>query len=472
LRITALLLSTLLSINSSHAFEVSGNFWESGQAVFHVGISGSSPSGGTWNDAFKRSMAAWSNVSLFEFVAVDDYLDPCIARGEGQFGDSSTGVDFSATVCGSEFGESTLAVTLTAGQCLNQQCTGGFSITDADIVFNNGETWDVYSGPRRFDGTAEFERVALHELGHALGLDHSDADAAIMRPFVSDTDSLQSDDIAGVTSIYGTEQGTQETTLANIYGVTLVIPDNSTISGSSNSNNLSGTLSSGDNQFEGKSLDLYQYTFESDSSIDIQLSSQAFDPFLYLVRVSATQAAIPSSTFVDDNSGSGNNARINRNIQAGTYWLGVSSAGNGGQGSYDVSIISNGSNPSSSFETFTSVIYGVDVLINPNPNISGRLGSTDFKFNNKFLDLIQIEVSTASKVKIDLSSSAFDTSLLLVDIVNNEVGNLVLQNDDSGSGTNSRIETTLSPGTYWLGVTSFDPNESGDYDIAITLVLP
>ncbi|PCI79545.1 MAG: hypothetical protein COB20_04485 [SAR86 cluster bacterium] len=467
MRTSALLLITLLSISSSHAFEISDNFWETGQAVFHVGISGSSPTGGTWNDAFKRSMAAWSSVGSFEFVAIDDYLDPCIDRGEGLFGDGATGVDFGASVCGSEFGESTLAVTLSAGQCLNQQCTGGFTITDADIVFNDGVTWDVYSGSLRLDGSSEFERVALHELGHALGLNHSTADAAIMRAFVSDTNSLQSDDIAGIASIYGAE----EATLANIYGVTLVAPDNATISGPNNSNNLSGVLSSSDNQLDGKSLDLYQYTFENDSLIDIQLDSQSFDPFLYLVRVSATQASLPSSTFVDDNSGLGNNARINRSIQAGTYWLGVSSANNNAQGSYDVSIISSTSNPSSSFETFTS-IYDVDVLINPNPNISGSLESTDFEFNNKFLDLVQIEVTTASAVKIDLSSSDFDTSLLLVDIVNNEVGTLALQNDDGGSGANSRIETTLQPGTYWLGVTSFDPNESGNYDIAISLVLP
>lgn len=469
MRIAALLLTTLLSANSSNAFEVSGNFWQTGQAIFHVGISGSSPTGGTWNDAFKRSMTAWSAVSSFKFIASDDYIDPCISRGAGQFGDGVTGVDFGSTVCGTEFGENTLAVTLTAGQCLNQQCTGGFTISDADIVFNSGENWDIYSGPRR-NGISEFERVALHELGHALGLNHS-TENAIMQAFVSDIDSLQSDDIAGAVSIYGAEEIAQETTLANIYGLTLVDPENSTLSGPNNSNTLSGTLSSSDNQLDGKSLDLYQITFENDSLIDIQLNSQAFDPFLYLVRVSATQASIPSSTFLDDNSGSGNGSRINRSIQAGTYWLGVSSANNSGQGNYETTIISSTSNPPSSFETFISV-YGVEVLKNPNPNISGSLELADFKFNSKFLDLIQIEVTTTSTVKVDLSSTSFDTTLLLVNIVNNEVGTIALQDDDSGNGSNSRIETTLQPGIYWLGVTSFDPNESGAYDIAISLVLP
>jgi len=110
-----------------------------------------------------------------------------------------------------------------------------------------------------------------------------------------------------------------------------------------------------------------------------------------------------------------------------------------------VSIISNTNNPPSSFEKFTS-IYGVDVLINPNPNIGGSLGSTDPIFNNRFLDLVQIEVATASTTIIGLNSSTFDTNLLLVDIVNNEVSNLAMQNNVSG--TDSRFETTIATGTY------------------------
>ena len=471
MRVVSLLFVFLLPLNSSNAFETSGNFWESSRAVFHVGISGSSPTGGTWNAAFIRAMNAWSEVSNFEFIAVNDYLDPCIDRGVDQFGDGATSVDFGADVCGTEFQENTLAVTLTAGTCLNKECTGGFSITDADIVFNSAESWDIYSGALRLDNTSEFERVALHELGHALGLNHSTASDAIMEAFVSDTNTLQADDIAGIVSIYGGGEEV-EATVANIYGVSLVAPENSTLAGQNNSRNLSGSLSGDDNQLDGKSLDLYQYTFENDSTVDIQLNSQAFDPFLYLVRISATQAAVAGSTFTDDNSGSGNNARINESIQAGTYWLGVSSTSGNATGNYDVSIISNTNNPSSSFDSFTS-IYGVDVLVNPNPSISGSLSLADFKFNEKFLDLVQIETVVSSKVRIDLASSAFDTSLLLVAVNSDQsLGSLSLQNDDNGSGTNSVIETTLPPGTYWLGVTSFAPDETGDYNIAISLVLP
>lgn len=466
MRATYLFFLALFSTQSSQAFEVADNVWGTLQATFYVDIAGSSPTGGTWNAAFIRAMDDWSSVNAFQFVVANEYSDPCMTSGASA---SESGVDFTDTVCGTEFGESTLAVTRTSGPCLNSECSNGFTITEADIVFKSDADWDIYRGTQLF-GAVDFERVALHELGHALGLNHSSIDSAVMAPFVSNTDTLQSDDIAGVVSIYGGGESIA-TPVSNIYGLALVAPEGSILSGPSDTTNLSGSLAESDDQLDGKPLDLFQYTVENDSAIDIQLDSSTFDPVLYLVRVSATQGAVPDSTFVDDNSGTGNNARINQNIQAGTYWIGVSSADVGAQGSYDVSIVSSTSNPSSSSTSFTS-IYGVDVKVDPNSQIEGELGTGDAVFNNRFLDLVQFDVTANSTVRIDLSSSAFDTDLVLVNVINQQIGSFVLQNDDFGSGTNSRIETTLPPGTYWLGITSFSSNESGDYNIDITLILP
>lgn len=457
-------------IPTLHGFELSGNFWEFGQATFHVGINGVAPSGSSWNEAFKRALDAWSNATAFEFSVVDEFLDPCIGQVDpGGFGDNITGVDFTDTVCGTEFNENVLAVTLTAGTCMNQSCTGGFHITDADIVFNSSENWDIYSGPLRFDNTTDFERVALHELGHAIGLRHTSASIdAIMQPFVSAITTLQADDIAGANAIYG-----QEATLSTVYGIDIVLPNSSIVSGPSDSISFNGSLSNSDADLDGKFLDLFQYSFDHDSRVDIRLNSSTIDTFLYFARVTSTQDIIDAFTFFDDNSGTGLNSHIVENIQAGTYWLGASSSGSAEVGDYDVAIITSTNSLTPSFETFTS-IYGVDVEINPNPKITGSLSNSDFLFEEKFLDLYQFDVLNTTNLQFDLSSTQLNPKLFVVQIMPNQfLGSIMLENDNSSLFvTNSRIKQSLPPGTYWIGVTSSGIDDTGDYSIDISVIIP
>lgn len=466
--LTALLF--LIWVPANHGFELTGNFWEFAQATFHVDISGTSISGTTWNEAFIRAMTAWSDATEFEFLVVNEFLDPCISRGgPNDFGDDLTGVDFTDTVCGTEFNDGVLAVTLTAGTCLNQACTGGFKITDADIVFNRNEPWDVYGGPLRFNNTADFERVALHELGHVLGMAHVSEDVdAIMQPFASEINSLQADDISGANFLYGSG-----TTVSTIYGIDIILPSNTELSGPNDIVNFSGSLSNSDADLNGRLLDIYQFTFAHDSAVDIELSSSTIDTFLYLVRVSSTQDTIDAFTFFDDDSGPGPNSRINRSIQAGTYWLGASSAGIGELGNYDVSIIASTSSTIPSFETFES-IYGAEVQVNPNPKITGSLSNNDFVFQGSFLDLYQFDVVNTTSLRFDLSSSQLDTILLVVEILPDQsLGSIVLENDDrSFATTDSRIQHVLPPGTYWMGVTSSFALETGDYSIDISVIIP
>ena len=117
-------------------------------------------------------------------------------------GDDEMSVMFDNKIFGSDFESGTLAVTMLAFR------NGNFEETDT--IFNKAISWDSYRGALTHDSVFDFHRVAIHEFGHTLGLDHPDEATpkqnvvAIMNSQVSNLDTLAQDDINGVTAIYGT----------------------------------------------------------------------------------------------------------------------------------------------------------------------------------------------------------------------------------------------------------------------------
>ncbi|KAK4858067.1 hypothetical protein QYF36_010475 [Acer negundo] len=75
-----------------------------------------------------------------------------------------------------------------------------FSPTDGRLHFDADENWAVGAVPDAFD----MQTVALHELGHILGLQHSSVQDAIMWPtlFAGKTKGLNDDDIQGIKALY------------------------------------------------------------------------------------------------------------------------------------------------------------------------------------------------------------------------------------------------------------------------------
>jgi uncharacterized protein YraI len=70
-----------------------------------------------------------------------------------------------------------------------------------DITFDDSEFW-VLTPPESAE-QVHFFTVALHEIGHALGLDHTDNPDAIMWPIYVGVRGLHQDDIAGIQALYG-----------------------------------------------------------------------------------------------------------------------------------------------------------------------------------------------------------------------------------------------------------------------------
>ena len=71
-------------------------------------------------------------------------------------------------------------------------------------------TWSWQDGPGNVGGT-DLQGVACHEVGHALGLGHTNVGGSTMTPFSNGTAdrSIAGDDIAGVQAIYGVEAATK-----------------------------------------------------------------------------------------------------------------------------------------------------------------------------------------------------------------------------------------------------------------------
>ncbi len=152
---------------------------------------------GSYNQVFNGAVTTW-----------DGYLENLHIQtvdGSGAFGVNTQNniceAGFGAAVDGSSLGNDILAVTE-----IYYYPGSPNTFAPTDIVFGTSYAWNSYRGPLQ-DSPLDLRRVALHELGHFIGLDHPDQHGqtvdAIMNSRISDTDDLTADDIAGGQSLYG-----------------------------------------------------------------------------------------------------------------------------------------------------------------------------------------------------------------------------------------------------------------------------
>lgn len=298
-------LSTASSI--ACAYVLSGNRWPQAETSFAYHLVNTrgettSPSGISWNHAFEEGMRRWNERTTFTFYGQPGTAaDPCRDDGLNTIG-------FRRNACGFAFGSTTLAITYSL-------FFYDGTLQETDIVFNDNEAWDIYDGPLRLQVT-DFTRVATHELGHALGLDHEDRVPSIMSTLVGELTLPQKDDIEGVAALYG-----GQTPIPKACQTPTPLPLNVWIQGRLEASDCR-RLDLAQNAFasDDSAVDLYTLALPVEGLVVVRMHSDQLDPYLEIRQADGT------ILLSDDDSGTGNDALVVLQLAAGHYQILANSA--------------------------------------------------------------------------------------------------------------------------------------------------
>ncbi len=180
-------------------------------------------------------------------------------------------------------------------------------------------------------------------------------------------------------------------------------------------------------------------------TLQIDLTSAAFDA---VVVVTDTLMNIVA---VDDDSGEGTNSRLVQTFTQGEYYVWVTPFNISGSGSYQLSIMTV-SAPTCTLQT-----------LEVEATVDGSLASTDCRqYTLWYADIFEFNPQTTITLRLDLMSDDFNAFLVVTD-ANLDI---LAEDDDGGTGTDSRVVFTFTPGKYIVWASSFEDFETGSYQLS------
>ncbi len=330
--------------------------------------------------------------------------------------------------------------------------SGGAIDTDGtldkgDDRLNGGEYYDVYS----FQASAGDELTAVvtstafdtyvvlkSPSGEAWGND--DHDNSKDRSELTVTADAAGEWALVVTSYEGGETGAYHTSLSQVAA--------GTAAGSGGEDRHTGSLGPGDSTLDsGEYVDGFELKGRAGEHVVIDLRSDDFDTYLALGSPSGEMWQN------DDHESSSHRSQLSMELpETGTYTVAITSYKPAETGDWQVTITRSNAEAATESGPIQE---------------AGQLGQGDIQLESgEYVDMYSFEGLPGQHARIDLSSSVFDTYLVLVSPEGETE-----ENDDSPEQLgHSLIDTRLTEaGTYRVGVTSYKPAETGAYELTIAL---